>query len=336
LSSVLGGGGMRVGVVGPAGPDRFADNIGDALGRSGHVVTQLGPARPNAQGGVGGSVKLAVRQAVPRLDERAQRRIVRSALAAGCQVVINIDARLMPGAVTQLKQAGLRVAFWYPDHVGNLGRQLMLLAPYDALFFKEPHLVERLRANLDLPVYYLPQGCNPRWHRPLGPAGSEPHLVIAGSMYPSRVRLLERLIAKGIPLRVHGGRFPRWMGQTPLRDAHTGLVVLREDKARAFRSAAGVLNTMYPAEIDGVNSRLFEAAGCGAAVLTEFRPTVPDLFDVGREVLAFHDFDDLVDQATRLLNEAGLTERLGDAAAARAHRDHSYDLRVATILEKVS
>jgi hypothetical protein len=41
-------------------------------------------------------------------------------------------------------------------------------------------------------------------------------------------------------------------------------------------------------------------------------------------------------QATRLLNETGLTERLGDAAAARAHRDHSYDLRVATILEKVS
>ncbi|MGH3287289.1 MAG: CgeB family protein [Streptosporangiaceae bacterium] len=300
------------------------------------MVTQLGPARPNAQGGLAGSLALLARQAVPRLDERAQRRIVRSALAAGCEVVINVDARLMPSAVTQLRCAGVRVAFWYPDHVGNLGRQLMLLAPYDALFFKEPHVVERLRANLDLPVYYLPQGCNPRWHRPLGPAGGEPYLVIAGNMYPSRVRLLERLISEGIPLRLYGARFPRWLGQTPLREVHTGRVVFREEKARAFRSAAGVLNTMYPAEIAGVNSRLFEAAGCGAAVLTEFRPTVPDLFDVGREVLAFHDFDDLVGQATRLLNETGLTGRLGDAAAARAHRDHSYDLRVATILEKVS
>jgi spore maturation protein CgeB len=326
---------MRVGVVGPAGPDRFASNIGDALGRVGHVVTKLGPARPNTQGTTG-RLSMLARQAVPRLDERAQRRIVRSALAAGCEVVINIDARLMPSSVAQLKRAGVRVAFWYPDAVVNMGRQLMLLAPYDALFFKEPHVVERLRANLDLPVYYLPQGCNPRWHRPLGPAGSEPHLVIAGSMYPSRVRLLERLIAKGIPLKVYGGPFPRWFGETPLREAHTGRVVLREEKARAFRSAAGVLNTMHPAEIAGVNLRLFEAAGCGAAVLTEFRPTVPDLFDVGREVLAFHDFDDLVDQATRLLNETGLTRRLGDAAAARAHRDHSYDLRVATILEKVS
>jgi spore maturation protein CgeB len=325
---------MRIGVIGEAGQDRFANNIGDALRRVDHAVTQLGPALPHA--GRLSSLVLLARQAEPRLAERAQRRIVRSALAACCDVVINVDARLMPSAVTELKRAGVRVAFWYPDHVGNLGRQLMLLAPYDALFFKEPHVVERLRANLDLPVYYLPQACNPRWHRPQGPAGTEPCLVIAGNMYPSRVRLLERLISKGIPLKLYGSGFPRWIGQTPLREAHTGRVVFCEEKARAFRSAAGVLNTMYPAEIDGVNSRLFEAAGCGAAVLTEFRPTVPELFDIGSEVLTFRDFDELVDQATRLLDETGLTGRLGDAAARRAHRDHSYDLRVAAILEKVS
>jgi spore maturation protein CgeB len=326
---------MRVGVIGPAGPDRFANNIGDALRRGGHEVTQLGPARPDTQGSPAKTLGAVARQALPRLDERLQRGIVRSVLAKGCDVVINVDARLMPNAVARLRRAGARLAFWYPDHVGNLGRQLMVLAPYDAVFFKEPHVVERLGANLDVPVYYLPQGCNPRWHRPIGQAGVEPFLVIAGNMYPSRVRLLERLVAKSIPLRLYGGPFPRWLGETPLRAAHTGRVVLREEKARVFRSAAGVLNTMHPAEVVGVNSRLFEATGCGAAVLTEFRPTVPELFDVGREVLAFHDFDDLVEQAGRLLNETGLAGSLGDAAARRAHRDHSLDVRVATILEKV-
>ena len=155
-------------------------------------------------------------------------------------------------------------------------------------------------------------------------------------MYPSRVRLLDRLIAKGIPLRLYGGGFPRWIGETACRAAHTGRYITREEKARVFRSAAGVLNTMQPGEVNGVNARLFEAAGCGAAVLTEFRPTVPELFAVGKEVLAFHDFDDLVEQATRLLSERGLTARLGDAAAQRAHRDHTYDLRVTAILEKLS
>ena len=93
---------------------------------------------------------------------------------------------------------------------------------------------------------------------------------------------------------------------------------------------------MHPAEIYGVNLRLFEAAGCGAAVLTESRATVPELFAVGDEILTFRDFGELVYQATRLLSEDGLTTRLGNAATRRAHRDHTYDLRITTILDKVS
>ena len=326
----------RIGVIGPVGPDRFAENVGDALQRLGHAVTQLGPARPHGRGRFVDRAAGLARQAVPRLDERAQDRIVRAALDADCKIIINVDSVFAPSAVTRLRSSGARVAFWFPDHVANLGRQLMLLAPYDAIFFKEPFLTDRLRAMLDLPVYYLPEACNPRWHRPVTPAGTEPCLVIAGSMYPSRVRLLDRLIAKGIPLRLYGGRLPRWIGDTACRAAHTGRIVTCEEKARVFRSAAGVLNTMHPAEVSGVNARLFEAAGCGAAVLTDFRSTVPELFEVGKEILAYHDFDDLLEQATRLLSERGLTGRLGDAAAQRAHRDHTYDLRVTAILDKLS
>ena len=326
----------RIGVIGPMGPDRFAENVGDTLQRLGHVVTQLGPAHHRGRSRLVNRAAGLARQALPRLDELAQNRIVRAALAADCEIVINVDRLLVPSMVTRLRSSGARVAFWFPDHVANLGRQLMLLAPYDAIFFKEPFLTDRLRAMLDLPVYYLPEACNPRWHRPVTEAGTEPCLVIAGSMYPSRVRLLDRLIAKGIPLRLYGGDFPRWIGETASRASHTGRYVACEEKARVFRSAAGVLNTMQLGEINGVNARLFEAAGCGAAVLTEFRPTVPELFAVGEEVLVFHDFDDLVEQATRLLSEPGLTARLGDAATQRAHRDHTYDLRLTAILEKLS
>jgi spore maturation protein CgeB len=326
----------RVGVIGRVGPDRFAENIGDALQRLGHVVTQLGATHPRGRSRLVDRASGLARQALPSLDEYLQDQIVRRALGADCEIIINVDALLVPSVVTRLRSNGAPVAFWFSDSVANLGRQLMLLAPYDAIFFKEPHLVNCLRGTLDLPVYYLPQACNPRWHRPVAQAGTEPCLVIAGNMYPSRVRLLDRLIAKGIPLRLYGDGFPRWIGQTASRAVHTGRYITREEKAQVFRSAAGVLNTMHPSEVSGVNVRLFEAAGCGAAVLTEFRSTVPELFELGQEVLVFHDFDDLVEQATKLLNESGLTERLGDAAASRAHRDHTYDLRVAAILEKLS
>jgi spore maturation protein CgeB len=325
---------MRIGVIGPISPDSFADNIVTALTDMGHDPVPLGPLC--ARGGhYAAAVKLAVRNTFPALDERAQRRVSAAALRADCEIVINVDQRLMPAVVHDMRRAGMRVGLWFPDHVVHMGRQFMLLAPYDAVFVKEPHIVDTLAPLLGKPLYYLPQACNPRWHRPLVPVGTEPYLVIAGNMYPSRMLLLERLLATGVPLKLYGGGFPRWIGRTPLRKVHDGRPVFGEEKARVFRSAAGVLNTMYPAEIAGVNLRLFEAAGCGAAVLTEFRPTVPDLFATGDEVLTYRDFDELVDQAGRLLHEAGLSAKLGDAAAARAHHSHTYQQRLTVVLEKL-
>ena len=189
---------------------------------------------------------------------------------------------------------------------------------------------------LDLPVHYLPRGLQsplapadcPARHRAL-PSDRRHHVPEPGTA----ARPTDR---EGNPAQAVRRRIPRWIGETACRAAHTGRYIAREEKAHVFRSAAGVLNTMHPAEVSGVNARLFEASGCGAAVLTEFRPTVPELFAIGREVLVFHDFDDLVEQATRLLSERGLTARIGDAAAQRAHRDHTYDLRVTAILDKLS
>jgi spore maturation protein CgeB len=121
-----------------------------------------------------------------------------------------------------------------------------------------------------------------------------------------------------------------------LRRVHTGRLILGEEKARVFGSAAAVLNNLHPTEITSVNARLFEAAGSGAAVLTEFRPTLPESFAIGDEVLAFHDFDELAGQAKLLLSEDGLSAKLGAAAAQRAHEDHTYEKRLAVLLETLS
>jgi spore maturation protein CgeB len=326
---------MRIGVIGPLGGEQFAQNIVDALAQMGHEVTALGPAHPSHRNRHLRNGAMLVRMAMSGIDEKFQARIARNALEAECEAIINIDLRLMPEVASRMRQGGARLAFWFPDPVSHLVRQLMILAPYDALFFKEPHLVERISANLGLPVHYLPEACNPDCHRILATAGTNPYLVVPGTMYPIRIRLLERLIAKGIPLKLYGVGIPRWIGETPARAMQAGTYVTREQKAMVYRSAAGVLNTMHPAEIAGVNGRLFQAAGCGAAVLSEFRPSLPEVFDIGGEILAFNDFDELVHNATRLLNENGLTARLGDAASRRAHRDHSYQKRLLTILETI-
>ena len=109
----------RIGVIGPVAPDYFAENVGDALQRLGHVVTQLGPAHSRGRSQLFNRAAGLARQALPRLDERAQDRIVRAALGADCEIIINVDSYLMPSVVTRLRSSGARVAFWFPDHCGE-------------------------------------------------------------------------------------------------------------------------------------------------------------------------------------------------------------------------
>jgi spore maturation protein CgeB len=143
---------MRIGIVGPTWPDCFADNILDTLRTMGHQAVSVGSSY-SLGGPYSSAVTGLVRNAVPALDQRLQRHIVRSALGAECEIVIVTEQRLAPDTVRQLRRGGAKVALWFPDALANLGRQLMLISPYDAVFVKEPHVVKRLGAVLDVPLF---------------------------------------------------------------------------------------------------------------------------------------------------------------------------------------
>jgi spore maturation protein CgeB len=325
---------LRIGVVGPIGEDTFADNVGESLRRMGHNVIYLGAANPtHGNRAVSRATELLLLLA-PIAENQWQTRIVRTAVSHGCDLVVSVDKTLSPTTVAALKARGMRVVLWFPDAVINMGDQRMLLCQYDAIFMTDPVLVARLRAMLGLPVHYLPEACNPAWHRPIGVAGSDRSIVVVGSMYPSRSVLLDRLLDDGVPMRLYGGPFPRSNRNKRLRSIHSGLYVTRENKARIFRSAAGVLNNLHPGEM-GVNCRLFEAAASGAAVLCEFRDVLSDVYDLDSEVLAFAGYAELMDKIRALLDGVGLSERIGDAAAARSLRDHTYEHRLGCVLDVV-
>lgn len=329
---------MRVLVIGSVFPDGFAENLAVALTDGGHEVRTVS---------LFGSLllrrgPLAVRiqhelQAMPQLALRAQRQIIEAAVEYAPDLVINVDARLAHTTLTRLHAAWRApVALWFPDHVGNLGREMHVLGGYDALFFKDSTLVERYRRNLGLNAHFLPEACNPRWHRPIGELSTptiQPEVLVAGNVYATRFVLMRELVRRGISVRVFGPRWPRWLPPAPeLEGAYEGRYLAREEKARAFRAAPVVLNSMMSQEGDGLNCRLFEATGCGAIVLSEWRPRLEEFFETPAEVRAYRGIDELAEQA-RELCAMGEQERkaMSDAASRRAHAEHTYLHRFATI-----
>jgi spore maturation protein CgeB len=323
---------VRVGIIGPLYPDSFADNIADCLPDLGVNVVYLGTVRGRFPRRVDQAVE-TISRARPALDARLQRRLAERAIDERCEVVICVDAALLPETVRRMRINGIRTAMWFPDAVSQMDRQLMLIADYDRVYFKDPLLVERLRALVQVPVAYLPEACNPHWHVPIGEPGVVSEIVVAGNMYPNRVRLLDRLHNDGIPLRLYGAPFARWIPPRPVMERHAGREVVRREKAAVFRSASAVLNNLHPSELAGVNCRLFEAAGCGAAVLCEDRPALRECFDVGTEVLAFTTYSELKAQCLSLLSDRQLVRDIGNAAARRARQDHTYQVRLTSLLE---
>ena len=204
-----------------------------------------------------------------------------------------------------------------------------MLAGYDALFLKDSAVVERYRRLLGLNAHFLPEACNPRWHRPIGAVTGptdRPVVLVAGNVYATRFVLLRALAAAGVELAIYGPGWAEWLPPDErLSAAYTHRYLAREEKASAFRGAAVVLNSLASHEADGLNCRLFEAAACGAIVLTERRPRLEEFFEVPEEVSACSSFDELLDGVRRLASlEAEERARIGDAASERAHAERAY------------
>jgi len=70
-------------------------------------------------------------------------------------------------------------------------------------------------------------------------------------------------------------------------------------------------------------------------VLCERRETLPQLFDEDREILAFSTFDELLALIKQCADDPVAARAVGDAASLRSHREHTYQHRLAALLERV-
>lgn len=324
----------NIGVIGPSGIDDFAWSIGTTLRRMGHSVHLFGSAYQVSSGKRGIAMRL---RGLTMRDARTatwnMRGLTRKANDLSLDIIITVED-LPPEVVKMLSRGGTSVALWFPDHVGNLGPLWMFEAPYAALFFKEPLIVDSTRDLLGLNSHYLPQCCDPTIHGPVdGPF--DPTVAVVGNMYATRVRLLQRLVDDGIPLRLYGGLRSKALAGSPLFELHSGNYLRGRDKSKVFRNSAAVLNNMYPAEVMGVNKRLFEATACGGATISEYRPTLDNLFEPS-EVWAFRSYDELLSQLRRALADPQGARELGDRASARAYQDHTYEHRMNKLLNVLS
>lgn len=327
---------MRIVVVGPTDPDSFADNVVDALTSMGHEVRAAGPARSVHKSRMASRIISTLEDLHPPIDPSFQEYRYRQYFDWKPELVITVDKNLHESVIARFKSIKARVVLWFPDHVANLGDHSVLQSGYDHMFFKNSELVRNLRNIYQLPVSYLPEAYNPRWHLSKLPYGGSGGLVVAGNIHPTRALLVESLASDNVPLEIYGPRISSWVNVGASRRFHHGRMIVRSEKADRFRSATAVLNNLHPAELQGSNCRLFEAAGSGALVLSEWRSDMDGLFLRDSEVLSFTSYDELQSKFSRARNDHEWARSIADAARARAEREHTYDKRLENLIKVTS
>lgn len=271
----------------------------------------------------------------------AQRVLLREAREFRADLVLVVQlVWVLPQTVTALRDQGIRCVGWFPDAFTSFGRGTFMLAPWDALFFQDTFMVERLRTAFGADnIHHLPQCLDPDFHRPIPLTEEEKRrygadVATFGNYYPYRARLIEPILDGTLDVKLWGARPPRWLHHR-VEEFWAGKVVLGDDKCRAMLACKIALNTNHYAGIGDVNKRTFELAGIGAFQLTDDRAALRRYFEPGVEVATFTGRADLRDKVQHYLGKPELRAEMARRARERAHREHTFEHRLEQLLKTV-
>lgn len=80
------------------------------------------------------------------------------------------------------------------------------------------------------------------------------------------------------------------------------------------------------------NMRLFEATGVGAFLLTDWKSNLSDMFDIGKELVAYRTVEECAELIRYYLAHDEEREAIARAGQTRTLRDHTYAHRMQELM----
>jgi hypothetical protein len=175
-------------------------------------------------------------------------------------------------------------------------------------------------------VYYFPQG----FHQAAGHLQPPNHahyqhrLSFVGSWKAERGRLMEQLAAHGIQptLFGRGWQDSQWV----------------DNAATVFRNSQinlGIGYALASARIANAKGRDIECAGVGACYLTTYHWELPEIFEIGKEVLCYRNMEELVEIYSYYSKRPDACLKIAQAAHRRAMQEHTWETRFRNLFKEL-
>lgn len=203
------------------------------------------------------------------------------------------------------------------------------LKGYDLILTSFPHFVPRLRA-LGVASEYFRIGFDPRVLEKLGEVPKDVEASFVGGIsrhHGKAIPVLEYL-ARTTPIQFFGYGADRLDADSPIRARHHG-EVWGLDMYRALARSRITLNRhINVAENNANNMRLYEATGVGSLLLTDRKDNLGELFEIGKEVVAYSSQKEAAELIHYYLSHPDEAQAIARAGQARTLREHTYAHRM--------
>lgn len=237
-----------------------------------------------------------------------------------------------------LGRLGILTACWWLNDPFQFARSLRQAGWYDVYFTNSRGCLPQYLAAGLRAVHFLPLAADAEIHRRRTLTAREmaryaSDVCFAGDWSPLREEWIGHLLER-CRVRVWGPWGKKLAPDSPIRRVLVNGFFTPETMVKAFSGAKVVLNLhrwfgWWPY---GVNPRLFEAAGVGACQLVDHKEEIPDLYRVPDEVVCFGSLEECERLVDYYLAREAERKAIGARASARTHRDHTYDVRLKTLL----
>lgn len=250
-------------------------------------------------------------------------------------VVFVQDINLLPPALAREISKNTRLL------VGEIASPLppkKFLLSYDLISSALPSIVDTAR-EWGIDAEGIPLGFDERFATVSRASERSIDAIFIGSfsrLQPQTGPLLQA-VAKAVPgLRIYGPEDSGALADAGLTDNYAGPAWGKQMFELLGQSKMVINRHGSIAGPYAVNMRMYETTGSGAALITEEKSNLGDLFEPGSEVVTYTSVEDAAAQAAALLADPARLDAIAAAGQARTLRDHTYTRRAERLAETLS
>jgi len=290
----------------------------------------------------------------------------KNSLMLSSEALISKIARTRPDVVFVVSALALPMNAW--DWMNSFKESLKHPFKTMTLFTESPYVdylqLEILRANdcaavmdkasleshreINKNTIYVPHAYSPEVHYP------RPYSIdhvsdvfFVGTLFPERIELLSGVDWEGIDFRLFAG-YSKGVEKSPINKYTIQSFLDNDTEVPKYYTNAGVsLNVFRTARVPAVDDedvehigtdeaysispRCFEILACGGLLLTDARPELYDLFNVGKDLLVYDNASDLGDKIRYYLKYREERDAIVESGM-QAVREYTYVKRASEIV----